>query len=140
MRAIAAFVAVLSLSVPAAIAGGAPAPPVIREPFTALPCPRHPLSNFDQKACAGQALLRSDRAINGLARTIFYRLQTRAARVAFVSGERAWLRYRRASCSAEASVFRGGTAEGLVLLQCQIRRNKRHLVDLAQMKQALREP
>jgi len=119
--------------------GGAPQPPVIRESFTVLPCPAHPVSTVDLEGCAERALLRSNRAINARAKTNFGLLRSKAARTTFIRGERSWLEYRRSSCSAQASVYSGGSAQPLAFLQCEVNRNRTHLAELAQMERWLRQ-
>jgi uncharacterized protein YecT (DUF1311 family) len=113
-------------------------PPVIHEPWTPLPCPTHPTSTVEVEGCLEKAIARSDRKIDARVARIFHRLRRNADRVAFVQGERAWLLYRRRSCSAEASIYRGGTAEPVAFLTCEKRRNERHLADLREMERTLR--
>ncbi len=135
----------LTLLAAAAFAGGAraagaepePTPPVIHEPFTALPCPIHPDTSVDIEGCQEMRVLRTDRAIDESVRTIFRLLATRSARSSFVAGEEQWLRYRRQSCLAEASAYRGGSGEPVVYLSCTLRRNTSHLADLAAMRKTL---
>ena len=112
-------------------------PPVIHEPFTPLPCPKHPETTFDLEACGVHKVLKTDRAINVRATAIFGRLRTTAAKKPFVQSEREWLRYRRASCSAQASEYAGGTAEPVAFIECEASRNRRHLADLAELERAL---
>jgi uncharacterized protein YecT (DUF1311 family) len=119
------------------LAVAAVAPPVIHEPFTALPCPLHPDTTIDAIGCQEHRVLRTDRAIDAQVRTIFGRLRTESARATFVAGERSWLSYRRQSCSAEASRFAGGSEHGVALLSCELRRNTTHLADLTAMRKAL---
>jgi uncharacterized protein YecT (DUF1311 family) len=134
------FVVVLSGGVAAsAWAGGGHRPPVIHESFTVLPCPAHPKSRLDFEGCKEKALLSTDRAINGRARRIFGLLRTRSARSAFVRGEQSWLRYRRSSCSAQASVYSGGSEEPNAFAQCEVDRNRTHLTELAEMERWLRQ-
>jgi uncharacterized protein YecT (DUF1311 family) len=130
----------LGLAVTVSASGAtAPSPPVIHEPFTPpLPCPAHPVSTVDLEGCGERALLRSDRAIDAEVDAVFRRLRP-SARTSFVHGEQAWLRYRRASCSAEASKYAGGSAEPLLFLDCEARRNKTHLTDLNQTERVLRQ-
>jgi uncharacterized protein YecT (DUF1311 family) len=118
-------------------ANGALGPPVIHEPFTVMPCPPHPRSTLDLEGCAEHALLKSDHAINVLANRIFKRLAARTARAAFVRSERAWLSYRRSSCSAESSRFVGGTARPLEFGDCEQRRNRSHLQDIFEIDRTL---
>jgi|SRR5215211_4746730 len=126
-------VVVLAIPAAAAVLG----PPVIREPWTPLPCPAHPTSTIEMEGCLERAIMRSDRRIDESAARIFRLLRQESARVAFVQGEQAWLRYRRRSCSAEASVYRGGTAEPVAFLSCEKRRNVQHIADLAAMERTL---
>jgi len=123
-----------------ALAAGAlagPAPPVIHEPFTALPCPIHPDTSIDVEGCQEERILRTDRAIDAQVRTILRLLRTQDARLSFVDGERTWLHYRRASCLAEASRYSGGTMQPVAFLNCSLRRNTSHLADLAAMRKVL---
>jgi uncharacterized protein YecT (DUF1311 family) len=114
------------------------APPVILEPWTPLPCPAHPASTVAIEGCLERTVVRSDRRIDAKAATIFRLLRRQSDRKAFVEGEQAWLRYRRRSCSATASVFRGGSAEPVVFLRCEANRNTRHLTDLLDTERTLR--
>jgi len=115
------------------------APPVIREPWTPLPCPAHPASTVEIEGCLEKTIHRSDGRIDESAARIFGLLRHRSDRLAFVHGERAWLRYRRRSCTAEGSVYRGGSAEPIAFLSCEKRRNASHVADLAQMERILRQ-
>jgi uncharacterized protein YecT (DUF1311 family) len=108
----------------------APKPPVIHEVFTPLPCPMHPVSTADQEGCQEKVILATDRTINARARAIF-ELLIPSARASFVTGERAWLRYRQQNCEADSSKFAGGTLAGVEFAGCVIARNKTHLLDLA---------
>ena len=129
---------------PAAFAGvfaaAAIAPPVIHEPWTPLPCPMHPSSTVETEGCLEQAVMRSDRRIDAKAARIFRLLARRSDRAAFVAGERAWLVYRRRYCATAVSVFRGGTAEPVAFVSCELRRNKAHLADLAALEKDLHTP
>jgi uncharacterized protein YecT (DUF1311 family) len=113
------------------------APPVIHEPFTALPCPLHPDTTIDVIGCQEHRVLRTDRAIDSQVRFIFGLLRADAARSTFVAAERSWLQYRRQSCSAEASKAAGGSAHAVALLSCDLQRNTAHLADLTAMRKTL---
>ena len=119
------------------LAAAAIAPPVIHEPFTALPCPLHPDTTIDVIGCQEHRVLRTDRAINAQVATIFSLLRTDAARSTFVAGERSWLQYRRQSCSAEASKFAGGSLHAVAVLDCTLQRTRSHLADLAALRRTL---
>jgi uncharacterized protein YecT (DUF1311 family) len=123
----------------AATAATAPAPPVIREPWTTLSCPTHPQSTIEIEGCLQRAILASDHRINMRVATIFRLIRRASDRTAFVEGKQAWLRYRRRSCTATASVYRGGSAEPVAFLSCEKSRNARHLADLADTERVLRQ-
>jgi uncharacterized protein YecT (DUF1311 family) len=131
-----ALVVALAVAAPAHAAGG-PAPPVIHEPFTPLPCPIHPDTTIDVEGCQEARILRTDRAIDDTVAAVFRLLRTDRARASFVDGERHWLHYRRESCLAEASAYAGGSAEPVAYLSCTLRKNRSHLVGLAAMRRTL---
>jgi uncharacterized protein YecT (DUF1311 family) len=131
------LVAVFLVAAPAAALVARLTPPVIHEPFTALPCPIHPDTTIDIEGCQEHRILRTDRAIDVQVKAIFRLLRTQSARLSFVIGEHDWLHYRRASCSAEASHYAGGTAEPIAYLNCSLRKNKAHITDLTIMRKAL---
>jgi uncharacterized protein YecT (DUF1311 family) len=127
-----------ALVVAAATSAATVGPPVIREPWTPLPCPTHPSSTVEIEACLERDVTRSDRRIDTKAATVFRLIKHSGDRAAFVSGEHSWLQYRRRSCTAAASVYRGGSAEPIAYLTCQKGRNARHLADLADSERILR--
>jgi uncharacterized protein YecT (DUF1311 family) len=101
-------------------------PPVIHESFTPLPCPAHPQAQLELEGCAEKAILTTDGRIDGVNAKIFALLAARD-RATFVAGERAWLRYRRATCLTAASKYAGGTLASLVDVDCVAARNRTHL-------------
>jgi uncharacterized protein YecT (DUF1311 family) len=111
----------------AAIAAGGP--PVIREPWTPLPCPAHARTTVAIEGCLERQVSRSDGVIDEKVAAIFTRLRG-ANRTVFAGSERDWLSYRRKSCLATASAYVGGSAEPLVFLRCEQGRNVRHIADL----------
>jgi len=112
------------------VTAAAIAPPVIHEPFRALPCPLHPDTTIDVIGCQEHRVLRTDRAIDGQVGAIFRLLRTEGQRSTFVAAERSWLQYRRQSCSVEAS-------KPVALLTCTLQRNTSHLADLKAMRSTL---
>jgi uncharacterized protein YecT (DUF1311 family) len=112
-------------------------PPVIREVFTRLPCPAHPSSTLEMEGCYEKSIEVADRKIDAQARLIFNLLPSSTARLTFVRGERAWLQYRQASCSAESSRYSGGTLAPVTAAGCQLKRSKAHLRDLTAMRKQL---
>jgi uncharacterized protein YecT (DUF1311 family) len=128
-----------ALAAAVAALAGAPAPPVIHETFTPLPCPKHQVSTLDTEGCLEQKILATDRQIDAQAKAIFTLLRP-DARAGFVRSERAWLAYRRASCEAEASKYAGGTFGGVAAAACTVARNRTHLRDLAELRHTLATP
>jgi uncharacterized protein YecT (DUF1311 family) len=122
-----------------AAAALAVSPPVIHEVFTPLPCPAHAQTQLELEGCAERAILATDRRIDALNSKIFARLAQRD-RATFVAGERAWLRYRRASCLTAASKFSGGTLASLVDANCVAARNRTHLHEQASLLHDLTTP
>ena len=114
-----------------------PKPPVIHEVFTQLPCPAHPMSTLAMEGCYEKAIVSTDRKINAEVRVIFGLLRSRDARSTFVRGERSWLQYRQASCSAQASNYGHGTLGPLSTAACIVDRSKAHLRDLVAMRKVL---
>ncbi|MFL5963149.1 MAG: lysozyme inhibitor LprI family protein [Gaiellaceae bacterium] len=130
---------IVSALLMAEAAGAALGPPVIREPWTALPCPAHPSSTIEIEGCLERDVTRSDLRIDMKAATVFHLIKRAGDRATFVSAEHSWLQYRRRSCSAVASVYSGGSAEPVAYLNCQKTRNARHLADLADSERILRQ-
>ena len=110
---------------------------MIRELFTPLPCPADPQTTLGLEGCAEKAILRTDRAIDSQVKVVFGLLGSEAARRSFVNGERSWLAYRGASCTAQVSNSAGGSIEPVVYGDCIAARNETHLTDLTGMRKAL---
>ena len=125
------------VTMPSTATGDVLKPPVIHEVFTQLPCPAHPVSTLAEEGCYEKTIVRIDRKIDAEAKAIFGLLRTHAGRLAFVHGERSWLRYRQFSCAAEASKYTGGSAAPLVGATCSIARSKAHLRELIPIKMFL---
>lgn len=109
-------------------------PPAVTEPFTPLPCPKDPVerqTTVGIKACLGQRIVKSDKAINTLVKAIFGHRPDDTGRRKVIAAEKAWLAYREAACSSEADVYRGGTAQPVAYLQCAVARNDAHVKDLS---------
>src|SRR5438128_1074451 len=82
-----------------------PAPPVIKEQFTPLPCPRDRAARrttIGSEGCAEKKIVRTDAKINARARVIFGLLRDTTAKRRFVVAERTWFVYRQASCRSVA--------------------------------------
>jgi uncharacterized protein YecT (DUF1311 family) len=111
----------------------APKPPVVREAFTPLSCPKHPVTTLAMEGCVEKSILVGDRRVNALVRTIFFSLAP-SVRGTFVRGEQSWLRYRHQSCVAAASSFAGGSIEPVVFGACLASRNGTHVHDLRRLR------
>src|SRR5512135_813188 len=63
-------------------------PPVIHEIFTPLPCAGQPnaRTTHQQQGCAEQEILRTDKLIDAVSKSIFQRLPDNAARRRFLTG------------------------------------------------------
>lgn len=82
--------------------------PVIREPFTALPCTGSAghRDTIQEEGCAEQRILRSDAQINSLSAAIFALLSDPGSRRDFIAAQQAWLRFRKADCLSRSDQFR----------------------------------
>jgi uncharacterized protein YecT (DUF1311 family) len=111
------------------------APPVIKEQFTPLPCPRGRAARttIGSESCLDKQILRTDSEINARVRTMFRALPDAIARRKFVAAERSWLVYRETSCRSVSDLYRGGTAAPLLDADCVVTRNREHLDELASL-------
>jgi uncharacterized protein YecT (DUF1311 family) len=119
---------------------GALSPPVIHESFTPLPCAGAPKdrTTLQREGCAEQQILRSDRTIDALNRSIFTRLSAASSRRDFVAGHTAWFTYRRRYCLSVSDVFAGGSEAGVLYADCAARLNAQHVTNLRQFLADLR--
>ena len=101
-----------------------------------LPCPRRPRTTAELEGCVERDIARTSAMIDAEARRVFALLAP-AGRRAFARGERAWLAYRKASCTAESSKYAGGSNEPVVFGYCVAKQNRRHLADLATLRREL---
>ena len=124
------LIAVLGALVVPAMASAAPPPPVIKEGFTLLPCPKNPRTTLALEGCAEHRIVKSDAVINAKVKAIYRKLRTDAAKTHFVAGEKAWLAYRRASCQSRSDVYEGGTLAAVSFGNCVADVNDAHVKDL----------
>jgi len=82
------------------------------------------------EGCLEHKTQRSDAGIRAEERRAFALLRSSAGRRAFGRGERAWLGYRGATCSAEASQFQGGSIRPVIFGACVADANRAHLESL----------
>jgi uncharacterized protein YecT (DUF1311 family) len=148
LLAIAGAIAVALAGVAIAQPGGAGAaakqtPPVIHETFTPLPCPGSPAeaqTTLGMEGCSEQAILKTDAKIDAVAKRIFARLASVAARKRFIKAQRAWMTYRNADCASVADKYEGGTLAGVVAADCTSSRTTRHLVEIRAFEKLLKNP
>src|SRR5437763_6222378 len=117
------------------------APPVIKERFTLLPCPRSRAARattLGAEACAEKRIIGLDAEIDARARAIFRLLRDATAKRRFLTAERSWLVYRAASCRSVADVYRRGSAEPVAFADCLVSRDREHLAELAPFEAFLR--
>jgi uncharacterized protein YecT (DUF1311 family) len=92
------------------------------------------LRSPEQMACAAKEL----RAAEAELKQVRARLTTSMEappRLRMKQAERAWLRYRKSNCDAEASVYEGGTIQPLIHTQCMARVTRERTEELrAQLK------
>jgi uncharacterized protein YecT (DUF1311 family) len=105
-------------------------PPVIKESFTPLDCPKDPQSTADLAGCAEKKILAADAQINALAQSIFGNLDDDAAKRHFISAQKAWVSFRKADCTSVADKYEGGTLAGVLDAQCQADRSTQRVKDL----------
>jgi uncharacterized protein YecT (DUF1311 family) len=137
---VAAVVGASCTSSRATTATASPPPrlPSFRQRFTpVLPCPRKPVTTLDLEGCAERDIVRTDAAIDARARAVFSLLDAKGRRT-FVTAERAWLAYRRASCMVESSKYAGGSIEPVIFGVCVVKKNRSHLAELAALRRDLR--
>lgn len=113
-------------------------PPVIIESYALEHCPRDAITTPDLTSCAQNRVLASDRKINTVARKIFFKIST-PYRAVFARAERSWLFYRRISCSVEVSHTVGGSAQPIRYADCELARNRAHLLDLRRLYAVVEE-
>jgi len=106
--------------------------PVIREPFTPLPCSGSPghQTTLQEEGCAEQRIGRSDTQINALSASIFSLLSDPGSRRDFIAAQQAWLRYRKADCLSRSDQFRGGTLAALLDAHCTAERSAQRVTQL----------
>jgi uncharacterized protein YecT (DUF1311 family) len=123
-----------------ALRASRPSPPVIREPFTPLPCTGSPghRSTLQEEGCAEQLILHYDGQSNALAKSIFSLLGDDLSRRDFVAAQRAWLNYRAADCLSRSDEFRGGTLAGVLAAQCAAERSAQRVQQLRTFQADLR--
>ncbi len=122
----------------ALLAALALSPPVVKDTFTPLPCPKNPQTTLELEGCAEQRILATDAKINAVAKTIFGRLQDDAAKRHFIAAQKAWVSFRKADCTSVGDKYEGGTLAGVVAAQCTADRSTQRLKELRSFDKLLR--
>ncbi len=115
-------------------------PPVIAEPFTVLPCPKHPQATLELEGCAEQQIVRTDKKIDDIARAVFSLFHDDRARADLIAAQRAWLAYRLADCVSVSDKYENGTFAGVVAAYCTADRSNQRLQDLHALATQLQQP
>jgi uncharacterized protein YecT (DUF1311 family) len=115
-------------------------PPTIHEPFTLLPCVRHPQTTLGLEGCSEHDIVGVDKQIDGAVRVLFRLLPDDGARRDLVGAQRAWLAYRAADCLSVSDRYAHGTLAGVVAADCTAARSRRRLEDLRAFAHELRTP
>ncbi|WP_369819134.1 lysozyme inhibitor LprI family protein [Novosphingobium sp. FSW06-99] len=95
---------------------------------TDAPC-RNSVVTADLTQCLDQAERSADDDLNKTYQTIA-KVLTVEERPALLTAQRLWLRYRDASCSAERSLYGGGTGQGPAFLACMEAETRHHTAEL----------
>ncbi|MGA7835732.1 MAG: lysozyme inhibitor LprI family protein [Acidimicrobiales bacterium] len=113
---------------PSGALGTSPKAPVIREPFTPLPC-RHD-TTIGLEGCAEGQLLAADRRLNDQVQVVLVAIATMHQRRQFVTVEAQWLTYRTSDCTNVAATFEGGTIQPVEYALCELRDDEARSSDL----------
>jgi uncharacterized protein YecT (DUF1311 family) len=107
-------------------------PPTIHETFTVLPCRGTPnqRTTLELEGCAEHQILKSDKQIDTLDKTIFTKLAANAAKMRFIAAHNAWLGYRHAYCLSQSDAAQGGTDAALIDATCTAALNVQHITSL----------
>lgn len=121
---------------PAGAAATTSAAPVIHESFTPLACPSKPRTTLQIEGCAEHRVIAIDRTIDSLNAKAFAKLH-RSGRAAFTAASTAWFGYRDENCTAQASIYSGGTIQPVAYADCLVSIDTSHVRELRAMLTAL---
>jgi uncharacterized protein YecT (DUF1311 family) len=131
--------AALALCVIAPASAGAASsasPPVIHEQFTLLACPKKPTTTVQIEGCAEHKIVATDKTIDALNAKIFAKLG-KAGRAGFIQASTDWLKYRDEACTAETSIYSGGSIQPVAYADCLVSIDGSHVTELKAMLLAL---
>jgi uncharacterized protein YecT (DUF1311 family) len=130
--------AVAALGAPAlpSAAASTSSAPVIHERFTLLPCPSKPRTTLQIEGCAEHRVVASDRMIDALNAKVFAKLG-KTGRAAFTASTTDWLGYRNDNCTAQSSIYSGGSIQPVAYANCLVSIDGSHVAELKTMLTAL---
>ena len=126
----------LSSVLPAVSAAATHGAPVVHEKFTVLACPAKPRTTVQLEGCAEHRVLAADRSINTLNAKVFAKLG-RAGRATFTKANADWVTYRNSACTAQASIYSGGSLQPVVYASCLASIDGSHASELKRMLTSL---
>lgn len=101
------------------------------------PCAPEAQRSPQLMACAGRQFREASADLKRVRDGLNAEMEARS-RVRLRAAERAWLRYRKTNCDAEASHFEGGTIQPLIQLRCMTRVTRDRAAELKAQLQTLR--
>jgi uncharacterized protein YecT (DUF1311 family) len=125
----AAALALCLIAPESAGAASAASAPVVHERFTLLPSPPRPSTTLQIEGCAEHKILALDKKIDALNAQIYAKL-TRTGRSDFIATNTDWVAYRNEACTAEASIYSGGTIQPIVYANCEVSIDGTHVTEL----------
>lgn len=81
-------------------------------------------------------MLAADRAVNALNAKVMRKLRP-AHRATFVASNTAWVQYRNAVCTAQASIYSGGSLQPVAYANCLVSIDRSHAGELRSVLVAL---
>jgi uncharacterized protein YecT (DUF1311 family) len=96
-----------------------------------------PHSTLEVNRCAQQELDTQDRMLNAAYQKLLVRLNNdyqQTTRAALIKAQRFWIQFRDADCSAQESVYDGGTVHTAVYLECLRDHTAQRIKDLDPLK------
>ena len=99
----------------------------------------NPTSQVEMTYCAGVAHDEADVELNAAYKKAIAQAKAQDAHIGsdqipsrslLRDAQRSWIKFRDEACSAESTLFRGGTAQSMLFLDCMTRLTKRRTEDL----------
>ena len=126
----------LATALPSTAGAATQGAPVIHEKFTVLACPSKPRTTVQLEGCAEHKVIAADRALNSLNAKVFAKL-SRSGRTTFTTANAAWVSYRDAACTAQASIYSGGSLQPVIYASCLAAIDGSHATELRRILTSL---